>query len=102
MRVILTLGVALGLASCATDNSKTAVVDGTSSQPQAQAVSLDLYKMIQCADCDVDFQRVALPDSYDLPTKDLGECFAYVLDQNPDSRDLLLSAWMECVEDAPD
>ena len=91
MKVFPTSAVALCLASCATDNS----------QDYEQAVSREFYELIQCSGCDVDFQRVAVPDSYDLPVEDLGECFAYVLDQNPDSRNLLFSAWMECVENAP-
>ena len=102
MRVILALFAALVLAACATDNGDRAVVDDVTGQSQAQAVSQDVYKMIQCAHCEADFQRVALPSHYNLPTEDLGVCFAYVLDQNSEHRDLLLSAWMECVESASD
>lgn len=80
---------------------------GCTSAPEMSAstdhwtVPRELYEAITCAGCDVDFRRVALPSQYELPTQDLSMCLKYVLDMKPETRDLLMSGWMECVELAP-
>jgi hypothetical protein len=102
LRAILALALAIILVGCTSGSLKKVVIVDPENPSLARAVPVDVYKMMHCADCKADFQRVALPDSYELPTQDLGVCFAYVLDQNPDNRDLLISAWMGCVEAATD
>jgi hypothetical protein len=87
---------------CAVDRQVTDSTAAPQEEANSRTVSRDVYDAIQCADCEQNFQRVELPTDYELPTQDLSECLAYVLDQNPDSADLLMSGWMECVEAAPD
>ena len=93
--LLLTAGCATTEVSSTTDSAAT-----PTTKP-AQAVSREIYDMIQCSHCDHDFERVTLPGSYDLPIDDLGVCLAYVLDQEPENRNLLISAMMECIERTP-
>lgn len=66
-----------------------------------QAVSRRVYDYIQCVHCDRDFERVAVPEDYELPTYDLGACLAYVFRKDPESRNVLISAMLECAEKTP-
>lgn len=100
---ILTSLVAIFLifGCAATEVSSEPGSSTTSTTKPAQAVSREVYGMIQCSHCEHDFERVTLPSSYDLPNDDLGVCLAYVLDQEPENRNLLISAMMECIERTP-
>jgi len=82
------------LGGCATTDEPAE--PPTPSRPQT--ISQDIFEFIQCSHCDRDFERVALPNNYELPDDDIAVCMAYVFDKEPSSRDLLVSALMECVE----
>ena len=85
------------LGGCAATDDLAEPTDSSN----AQSVSREVYEFIQCSHCEQDFKRVALPADYELPTEDVAVCMAYVFDKQPDSRNLLVSALMECVEESP-
>ena len=94
---VLLIGLAT-LIGCAAESTNTVAPSSGSTNAEGHAVSREVYELVNCSHCELDFTRVDLPEYYVLPTSDLGTCFSYVLSRNPESRDLLISGWMDCVD----